>query len=63
LTVFLVGIQSGYSEKRNYLGFVVMVAILSVVLALIVDLDRSTSGLMRVPQRPMLDLQAWMSTH
>jgi hypothetical protein len=56
-TTFLVGVHSGYGEKRNYLAMVVMVLILSVVFLLIVDLDRAREGLLRVPQLPMLDLQ------
>jgi hypothetical protein len=56
-TVFLVGMQSGYAEKRNYLALIVMVMILSVVFFLIIDLDRSQEGLMRVPQQALFDLQ------
>jgi hypothetical protein len=56
-TMFLVGMQSGYAEKRNFLALVVLVLILSVVFFLIVDLDRSQEGLMRVPQQALYDLQ------
>jgi len=56
-TMFLVGMQSGYAEKRNYVALVVLVLILSVVFFLIVDLDRSQEGLMRVPQQALYDLQ------
>ena len=55
--MFLVGMQSGYAEKRNYIALVVLVLILSVVFLLIVDLDRSHEGLMRVPQQAMYNLQ------
>jgi hypothetical protein len=55
--MFLVGMQSGYAEKRNYIALVVLVLILSVVFFLIVDLDRSHEGLMQVPQGAMYDLQ------
>ena len=55
--MFLVGMQSGYAEKRNYIALVVMVMILSVVFFLIIDLDRSQEGLMRVPQQALFDLQ------
>ena len=57
LTTFLVGVQSGYGEERSYLAQFVMVLILSLVLLLIVDLDRSHEGLIRVSQLPLLDLQ------
>ena len=56
-TTFLVGLQSGYGEERAYLAQFVMILILSVVLLLIVDLDRAQEGLIRVPQLPLLDLQ------
>jgi hypothetical protein len=55
--MFLVGMQSGYAEKRNYIALVVLVLILSVVFFLIVDLDRSHEGQMRVSQGAMYDLQ------
>ena len=56
-TTFLVGVQSGYGEEHSYLAQFVMVLILSVVLLLIVDLDRAHEGLIRVPQFAMMDLQ------
>ncbi len=56
-TTFLVGLQTGYGERRNYLAMVVLVLILSVVFLLIVDLDRSHEGLLRVNQQAMIDLQ------
>jgi hypothetical protein len=56
-TMFLVGMQSGYAEKRNLIASIVLVLILSVVFFLIVDLDRSQEGLMRVPQQALYDLQ------
>jgi hypothetical protein len=55
--MFLVGVQTGYGERRNYLALVVLVLILSVVFLLIVDLDRSQEGLLRVNQQAMIDLQ------
>ena len=54
---FLVGLQSGDGEKRNYVAHIVLVLILSVVFLLIVDLDRAQEGLLRVSQLPMIDLQ------
>lgn len=56
-TTFLVGVQTGYGEKRNYLALVVLVLILAVVFLLIVDLDRAQEGLLRVSQLPLYDLQ------
>lgn len=56
-TTFLVGVQSGYAEKRNYLALIVMVLILAVVFFLIVDLDRAQDGLLQVPQQALIYLQ------
>jgi hypothetical protein len=56
-TMLLVGVQSGYGEKRNYVALVVLVLILSVVFLLIVDLDRAQDGLLRISQLPLYDLQ------
>ena len=56
-TTFLVGVQTGYGEKRNYLALIVLVLILAVVFLLIVDLDRAQEGLLRVSQLPLYDLQ------
>ena len=61
LTIFLVGMQSGYTEKRNYIALVILVMIISVVFFLIVDLDRSHEGLMQVPQGALYDLQRTLS--
>ena len=59
---FLVGVQSGDGEKRNYLAHIVLVLILSVVFLLIVDLDRSQEGLLQVNQQAMFDLQRQLNT-
>lgn len=56
-SMFLVGMQSGDGEKRNYLAHIVLVLILSVVFILIVDLDRSQEGMLQVSQQPLYDLQ------
>lgn len=56
-TFFLVGVQSGQGEKRNYFAYIILVMILAVVFLLIVDLDRAQEGLLRISQQPMIDLQ------
>jgi hypothetical protein len=56
-TMVLIGIQSCYSDKRNYLALVVTIIILSLVFMLIVDLDRSQQGLVKIPQKALIDLQ------
>jgi hypothetical protein len=54
--MFLVGMGSAYRENRNHIAL-----ILSVVFLLIVDLDRSQDGLLRVPQQALLDLQSQLN--
>jgi hypothetical protein len=56
-TMMLIGIHGSYSEKRNLLALVVMIVILSVVFLLVVELDRSHQGLIKIPQKALLDLQ------
>jgi hypothetical protein len=57
LTMVLIGIHGSYSEKRNYLALIMMVLILAMVFILIIDLDRSQHGLLKIPHQPLLDLQ------
>jgi hypothetical protein len=57
LTMALVGLHSCYSEKRNLISQVIMILILSVAFMLIIDLDRSQQGLLRIPQKALMDLQ------
>jgi len=56
-TIFLVGMNSGYLENRNLIALVILVLILSVVLFIIVDLDRSQQGFLKVSQQAIIDLQ------
>lgn len=58
LTMVLVGLQTSYGERRNWLSLIVLVVVFSLVLTLIVDLDRPTQGLLTVNQQALLDLQA-----
>jgi hypothetical protein len=58
VTAFLVGMQVGYSENVNWVALILLVVVLSAVLYLIFDLDRPQEGLLKVPQRAILDLQA-----
>lgn len=57
LALGLVGLHAGYVEKRNLIALTAFVLILSVVFLLIVDLGRGDTGLLRVSQQAMLDLQ------
>ena len=57
LTMVLLGIYNSYREKHNLIAEIIVVLILSVVFLLIVDLDRSYVGLIRIPQEALQDLQ------
>lgn len=56
-TMFLVGLQSALVERRNLIALLVLVLILAVVFLLIVDLDRSQDGLLKVPHYALYKLQ------
>jgi hypothetical protein len=61
--MFLVGAQTGYTDKRNLIALFTFVLVLSVVLYLIVDLDRSQQGLLQVSHQPLIDLQSSLPTY
>lgn len=61
--MFLVGVQSGYADTRSLVALVMLVLVLSTVLYLIVDLDRSQEGLLRVSQQALVDLQGSLPTY
>ncbi len=56
VTMFLVGMQSGYAPNRSVMGLVMLVLVFAVVLYLVVDLDRAQEGLLKVSQQPLIDL-------
>jgi hypothetical protein len=57
LAMVLVGMRSSYGERRNWLGLLALVLVVSAVLLPIVDLDRPQEGLLRVSQQALLGLQ------
>jgi hypothetical protein len=61
LTMALVGLQSSYSERLNWLAVLLLLLVFAAVLTLIVDLDRPWQGLLRVSQQALLDLQAQLA--
>jgi hypothetical protein len=61
--IFLVGVHSGYVDKRNLVAQVTLVLVLATVLYLIVDLDRSLEGLLQVPQQALVDLKSSLPTY
>lgn len=58
LTMMLVGVQSSYGDRENWVGLLLLVLVFAAVLTLIVDIDRPQQGLLRVSQQALQDLQA-----
>jgi hypothetical protein len=56
LALGMVGYANGLSEKRGLISALVVIVALSVVTALVVDLDRPRDGVLQVSQQPLVDL-------
>jgi hypothetical protein len=56
LSAMLVGYSFGVNGRRNIFSMLMLAVSISLVLAVIVDLDRPRSGYIRVSQQPMIDL-------
>jgi hypothetical protein len=56
LSATLVGYSFGVNGRRNIFSMFMLALSISLVLAVIVDLDRPRSGYIRVSQQPMIDL-------
>jgi hypothetical protein len=61
LSLAMVGYSAGLKGKRSVLSAFVLTAALGVVLMLVIDLDRPQDGIINVSQRPLLDVQQWMT--
>jgi hypothetical protein len=57
VTLTMVGYNAGLSLRRSSLSAIVLVLVLSSVITLVVDLDRSQGGFLTVNQQPLIDLQ------
>jgi hypothetical protein len=57
LAALLVGYAYGLNGRRQIFSMWVLAVAITLVLALIIDLDRPRSGFIRVSQQPMIDLQ------
>jgi hypothetical protein len=57
LAMMLVGYTFGLHGRRQIFSTFVLTLAITLVLALIIDLDRPRSGFIRVSQQPMIDLQ------
>ena len=57
LSMTMVGYQNSYNGKRNYFSALTVILIFTVVMMLIIDLDRPQEGLLKVSQQALIDLQ------
>jgi hypothetical protein len=62
LAMMITGFQISYAERRSILGILILIAIFSMVMMLIVDLDRPQEGLLQVSQQALIDLQRLIGT-
>jgi hypothetical protein len=62
LAVNLVGYGFGVSGRRQFFSACLLAVAISVVLAVILDLDRPRHGFIQVSQQPMIDLQDQLRT-
>lgn len=53
----LLGMHDSYRGGHNLLALIILVLILSLVILLIVGLDRSNIGVIKISQQPLIDLQ------
>ena len=56
ITLAMVGYSAGLTTRRSLLTAAVLVVLLSVVLTLVIDLDRPRDGFLKVSQHPIVDL-------
>jgi len=56
-----VGYQTGIAESKRSIAWPVLALSFALAFALIASLDRPDSGILKVPQRPLIDLQALMA--
>jgi hypothetical protein len=57
LSSMLVGYSFGVNGRRNFFSMFMLAVAITLVLAVIIDLDRPRSGFIRGGQQPMIDLQ------
>lgn len=56
-SVGMVGYNAGLTGRRSMVSAVVLAVALSAVVALVVDLDRPSEGIIRTSQQPLVDLR------
>lgn len=61
LVMVLIGISDSYREHNNRLALVVILVLLALVFLLVIGMDRSNIGMVRVSVQPLIDLQQRLS--
>ena len=56
-SVGMVGYNAGLTGRRSMISAVVLAIALSAVIALVIDLDRPSDGIIRTSQQPLIDLR------
>jgi hypothetical protein len=62
LATILVGYAFGHGGRRQVFSTTMLVLSITVVLAVIIDLDHPRQGFLKVSQQPMVDLQHQLVT-
>ena len=57
LVMFLVGVSNGFSGQRNLLAVTILALVFGAVILIIVDLDRTQGGFLKVSQQALIDLK------
>lgn len=57
ITIGLIGYAVGLTHKRNLIPTLMMIVLITIIFAVIIDLDRPRRGLIRVSQESMIQLQ------
>jgi hypothetical protein len=63
VAALLVGYTIGLAGQRNLFSVCLLAAAITITLLVIIDLDRSQQGLIRVTQQPLIDLEQELSSH
>jgi hypothetical protein len=60
-TAGVVGYNNGLGNRRHALGAIILVVLITIVIWVIVDLDRPRRGLIQVSQQSMIDVQNFIT--
>jgi hypothetical protein len=61
VAALMVGYDFGLTGHRHLLSEALLIVSVTIVITLIIELDRPYSGVIRVSQQPLIDLQHWLA--